>query len=539
MITLRGPRSVKVRVLYCPDHPEIRVYPKPMHRLFLPGCSFDMNVTIAVGLLRWALCLQREEIRILLMGRSVEISTGEISYLSERFLAYFCLLHRSRYTEIAGLFSSMGGAVLHIDGTEEKGSEVVFCAQEGRTGITVMADTLPAEAEEHVTGFLECYRGEFGSPLVVVRDMSQTLEKCAAKVFPGVPQQICHFHFVKNLGEEVLRSLHSELRRKVINTKMVPRLTELKKTLRREGRSPIETAELFWIRLAIEHLEYARDHSSGFPFKLGYYELVERARDVHRLSKRIMLVNCQRNIFVEELMNMDSHIKRGLDDEGVKADARRLGFLAAWFEKVREALRLSRPKNPLGEGEPMGSEELRFVERRLDKALKEIDEEARLLDGDYPKIASKIRKKVAEHRHELFVHVKDNKGGNVAFSRDNNFLERSYRWGRMHCRRRTGRSMTRREMDSYGALNAIFSNLFNELYVKEILGDVDDLGMAFQQLDYGEVRRFLKELRRTRREQFLPVRDSDRGMLLESLVESLECGDISHARIDEWLAALS
>jgi hypothetical protein len=529
----------KVRMLHCPDHPDIPVYPKPMHKLFLPGCSFDMKVMIAVGLLRWTLCLQREEIRILLKGRGIKISTGEISYLSERFLAYFCLLHRSKYPEIARLFESMGGAVLHIDGTEEKGSRVVFCAKEGRTGITVMADTIPSESMEHVTGFLERYKEEFGPPLVVVRDMSQTLEKCATEVFLGVPQQICHYHFVKNLGKEVLRDLHSDLRRKVINTKMVPRLTELKKTLRQEGRNAMETAELLWVRLAIEHLEYARDHSGGFPFKLGYHELVERAKDVHRLARRLMLVNSQRNMFVEELMVMDAHIKRALDDEGVKADARRLKFLAAWFEKVREALRLSRPRNPLKEGESMGSEEMDAVERELRGVLDEIEVEARRLEGDYPKIASKMRKMVAEHRHELFVHVKDSKGRDVAFSRDNNFLERSYRWGRMHCRRRTGRSMTRREMDVHGALNAIFSNLFNELYVTEILGDVNDLGMAFQQIGYGEVREFLKELQRLRRGQFLPVKDSDRGELLESLVETLECGDASHARINEWVAALS
>ena len=99
--------------------------------------------------------------------------------------------------------------------------------------------------------------------------------------------------------------------------------------------------------------------------------------------------------------------------------------------------------------------------------------------------------------------------------------------------------MTRREMDAHGALNAVFSNLFNELYVTEILGDVGDLGMAFQQIDYGEVREFLKELQRLRRGQFLPVKDSDRGEFLESLVETLECGDASHARISEWIATLS
>ena len=430
--------------------------------------------------------------------------------------------------------------MLHIDGTEEKGSEVVFCAKEGRTGITVMADTLPVESEEHVTKFLKRYKNEFGSPLVAVRDMSQILKTCVDKVFPGVPHQICHFHFVKNLGKDVLQSPYFDLRRKVISAKMMPRLAELKKTLRSEGRNPVETAELFWVRLAIEHLEYARDHSAGFPFKLGYYELLERAEEVHRLAKRIMVVNSgQHNIFVKELMTMDSHIKRALDDETLTADARRVGVLASWFEKVREVLRLSRSKNPLEVGEPMGSEDLGSVEKRLDEALKEIDCEARLLSGDYPGFASKIGKRVAEYRHELFVHVKDNKGRDVSFSRDNNVLERGHRWGRMRCRRRTGRSMTRREMDSHGALNTIFSNLFNEIYVKEILGDVDDLVAAFQQLDYGDVRGFLKELRGKRMRGFLPVKESERGKVLESLVESLECDDVPYARINEWLAALS
>jgi len=398
---------------------------------------------------------------------------------------------------------------------------------------------LPSESIEHVTGFLHEYRENFSSPLVVVRDMSQILERCVTEVFPDVPQQICHYHFVNNLGKEVLRDLYSNLRRKVVNTKMVPRLTDLKKVLRGEGGNAVETADLLWIRLAIEHLEYARDHAGGFPFKLGYYELIKRANDIHRLARRLMHVNCRRSIFVKELMTLDNHIMKVLDNDGVKADARKLGFLAAWFEKVREVLRLSRPGNHLKEGEPMGSEELDAVERRLEEVLDEVELEAQRLDGDYPKMASKMRKMIAVHRHELFVHVTDSNGDDVSFSRDNNFLERSHRWGRMRCRRRTGKSMTRREMDAHGALNAVFSNLFNGTYVTKVLGDVKDLGTAFMQIDYGDVREFLEDLQRLRRGHTLPVRDSDRGDFLKSLVEALEYGDASHGGINEWIAALT
>ncbi|HEO65252.1 MAG TPA: hypothetical protein ENI73_05195 [Spirochaetes bacterium] len=120
----------------------------------------------------------------------------------------------------------------------------------------------------------------------------------------------------------------------------------------------------------------------------------------------------------------------------------------------------------------MGSEELDAIECRLEDVLDEIELEAQRLDGYYPKMAYKMRKIIAVDRHELFVHVTDSKGNDVSFSRDNNFLERNHRWGRMHCRRRTGKSMTRQEMDAHGALNAIFSNLFNETYVTKVLWDV-------------------------------------------------------------------
>ena len=160
------------------------------------------------------------------------------------------------------------------------------------------------------------------------------------------------------------------------------------------------------------------------PFKLGYHELIKRANDIHHLAKRLMHENCRRNMFVKELMVMDSHIAKALDRDSVNADARKLALLAVWFETVREVLRLSRSRNHLKEGEPMGSKELDAIECRLEEVLDEIELEARRLDGYYPKMAYKMRKIIAVHRHELFVHVTDSKGNDVSFSRDNNFLER-------------------------------------------------------------------------------------------------------------------
>ncbi|MCW3129158.1 MAG: hypothetical protein N2V75_03550 [Methanophagales archaeon] len=101
---------------------------------------------IAVGLLRWFFNLQREEIQLLFAVRGTEISTGEISNLSEEFLLRFYALHRRYIPLIKALIEKKGGMVLHLDGTGESGDEIVFTGKDGKTGITLDAQIMPAES---------------------------------------------------------------------------------------------------------------------------------------------------------------------------------------------------------------------------------------------------------------------------------------------------------------------------------------------------------------------------------------------------------
>ena len=89
------------------------------------GSDFDPRVTIAVGLLRWLMDYQISEIQILLESKGISISTGEISNLSREFLLHFYCIHR-RHMEDMELKEYM----LHLDGTGESGSEIVFMAKD-------------------------------------------------------------------------------------------------------------------------------------------------------------------------------------------------------------------------------------------------------------------------------------------------------------------------------------------------------------------------------------------------------------------------
>ena len=96
----------------------------------------------------------------------------------------------------------------------------------------------------------------------------------------------------------------------------------------------------------------------------------------------------------------------------------------------------------------------------------------------------------------------------------------------MHIRRRTGRTgrtRTTNEMAQYGALTAIFSNLENEIYVKEILPDVKDFIREIQDITTEEIRRS-RDLIRPYTHKEMVHSDSNRTNLLKEFIDLLKDG---------------
>ena len=126
--------------------------------------NFDLRVVITIGLLRWIMDYQREEIQVLMESRGISISTGEISILSEQFLLSFYALHKRHVADLCGAFVQY---ILHLDGTGEAGKEIVFAAKEGASGITIDAVGMPSESIEYIVPFLKSIKEAFGriSPL--------------------------------------------------------------------------------------------------------------------------------------------------------------------------------------------------------------------------------------------------------------------------------------------------------------------------------------------------------------------------------------
>ena len=492
---------------------------------------------MAIGYLRWFFNYQREEIQLLFGARGIQISTGEISVLSEEFLLRFYILHKKHSLQIKELFDTNKGFVLHLDGSAEAGDEITFTAKEGMTGITIDSWIMPSESRHYIKPFLQHIKDTYGTPLVVIRDMSKEISEAASEVFPGVPHQVCHYHYVRNLGDILFKHRYKKLRNKILNAKILSKFMPLKKKCF-EGTTSINkivAAEHYWVMLAIEYILYPRERRSDYPFVLPYLEVMNRVMEIMSMVRKIVMWNARHNFGVSVVLKFDAYLKKLVDDKDVKLYFTMIGHIWGWFEEIRNVLRVSREFSGKEQNNlPTDADKLK---RKTIEAMMKIRGEGRKIGGDLRMVSEKIYENCQSHMDELFVEVVNNEGEILDVVRHNALEELNHRWSRMHIRRRTGRSKTTKEMTKYGALLAVLSNLENEDYVKTVLGDVGDFVRELQNVTDEEIQEARRLIRKFPQNPLVKS-DVKRPEILREFVALVEdeFNDVHDADISMWLS---
>ena len=526
-----------IRFRHCKEH---GTFDEPLmsivNRICPAGRSFDTKIMVAIGILRWSFNYQREEIKNILFSRGISISTGEISNLSEEFLVRFYAFHKRHVPKMKTIFEKNGGVRLHLDGTGEAGNEIVFMAKEGATGITLDAQTITTENKKYVKTFLQALKLLYGTPIVIVRDMSTQIRDAATDVFPGVMQQICHYHFVKNLGNLLFKANYAAFRKNVVNKRILSQLKQMKAdictTVCRDSENVLVVAERKWITLAIEHLLICRERSSNYPFVLPYLEIMDRILVIKRLNSRIFEWNLSHNLDCQEIIEFSDKLESITSSADVNVQYANIKKIWSWFEKVRTILRVGRhlSQNGCETTAPGNSQKMK---EDLMVALSDIENESVARGRKLSRAAKQITNNCRQHADELFVEVIDHSGNVVEIVRDNNLEERGHRWSRMHIRRRTGRTRTTNEMAHYGALTAIFSNMENETYVREVFSDVKDFIREMQDITREEIRKS-RSLINPYASKEMVRSDVKRSEFLENFVALLEDG----CSVKDWVSKL-
>ncbi len=473
-----------------------------LSRLVRPHQRYDYALIVHVGLARYLRGKQREEIRAeLYRERGFTLSSGTISNLCDRFLAYFEALHLARVPELRRTMQD--GYPLHLDATCEHGKGGLFVCMDGWRGWVLMAVRIPSEHEDHLRPLVEKTAALFGDPIATVRDMGEGMSKAVAPLRArGVPDFICHYHFLaavgKKLFEKPYRVLGNLLHRHKVKGDLRTLLQELRRYRKlstfagRFGPGPVREdlpALVLWC------LEGEGRKSLLYPFSLPHLEFIQRAQQaLHKAERWVPSPRSQpERRAIAHLAGLVNRIAR---DTRFAAAAVRLEKGWQAFCELRDVLQLTNAELPNGEIRYHQMEIPALEARRLEmieEAAKEYEAELRERianigndDSNNPSPAKIILKYFERYGKHLFGHpaLRDEDGTILAVvERTDNVPEHFFGDEKQKLRRRVGRAHLGRDLEDQPAQVALVANLQHPEYVRVVCGSLDNLATAFAQLD--------------------------------------------------------
>jgi hypothetical protein len=185
-------------------------------------------VIALVGQLRFREHRSVPEIHQGLVRRGVVLGERTVGHLIERY-EELVALRLTDHRRLRGRLTHEGGVVLALDGMQpDVGHEVLWVIRDCLTGEPLLARSLLSGTEADLAVLLREVSEALPVPILgVVSDGQTSIRNAVASALPGVPHQLCHFHYLREAARPIYEAdRHAK--------------KELKKTVR--GVRPIERA---------------------------------------------------------------------------------------------------------------------------------------------------------------------------------------------------------------------------------------------------------------------------------------------------------
>jgi hypothetical protein len=230
----------------------------------LPRHEFGLDVIAVIGRLRYAEHRSVPEIRAHLVGRGVIVSERAVTNLLDRYdeLLAVALADDRRLERI---LTAQGRVILALDGLQpDVGHEVLWVIRDVLSGEILLAKSLLSARQRDLAELLSAVKAASPVPVAAaVSDGQHSIRKAVAEVFPGVPHQLCQFHFLREAARPIYeadRHAKKELKKKVRSVRGVERRAEgrtdpeaevirgycsaVRSALTDDGRPPLEASGL-------------------------------------------------------------------------------------------------------------------------------------------------------------------------------------------------------------------------------------------------------------------------------------------------------
>jgi hypothetical protein len=483
--------------------------------LFPPRATFGYDVIVRVGLERFVHYRQRNEIRALLAAEGVDASDGQISLLAARFLDYLEALHRDRAPALRAALASDGGWPMHVDATGEDGRGTLLVVYAGWRGWVLGAWKVPTERADAILPRLRQTADHFGAPCAIMRDLGRAVTEATATFVDKrklrIPILACHMHFLRDVGKDLMRTLHDELRGRFRHFKVEPQLRALARSLGRnfgpllpQARQAVEQ----WVRqrerghhlpsgmpglavvraLAQWVLDFPDDGlDQGFPFDVPMLDLYNRS-----LQALAALDAFLRKAPSDPKVNdAAEHLHRILRPVAAEVPFARIATMLnarrTLFDELRQALRLGPKPDRLSRPRPTeATADLEQIHNAINKLTASLRRRrpARGPTRETRRGIDIILEHLDRHGPHLWGHaIRIGRGKTRLVARTNNDLEGFFRGLKHDERRRSGRRTLTQDLEHLPPAATLARNLTRPDYVQSLCGSLADLPAAFARLD--------------------------------------------------------
>ena len=511
-----GPFRAREVFLHCDDCGHTQ-RSEDLCSLVAPGANFGYDVMAYAGNALFLRHRNEAEVVEELAGKNVRISPREVSLLGMRFIVYLALAHQRRAPELHADMLTRGGYICHLDATCEGGDPFLMSSIDSLSNIVLGNVKLPAEDEAHIVPFLERLKAAFGVPLALVHDMGAGILKAVAKVFPGVADFICHFHFLRDIGKDYLGAEYDTIRKRLSGHGISATLRYRAKQLKREmDANPamidalqhgLESVGLPAVDCAFTPVAgaytlilwalsaKAEGDGYGFPFDHPHLAFAQRLQRLHTHIERIKDIHL-RSQWRDNIPYFQIHgaLKPIMKDHALWKAVAAVEAKTIVFGKLRKAMRIALPSSPHGLNDEGGNGNIRTIEKSV-KAFRAWLTHRK--DYSQDRAAQKMIEQIDKYWGKLFadpITVQTTCGPIlIQPQRTNNILEQFFRSLKRASRRRTGNASSSRMLRTILAETPLVRNLQNPHYMKLLLNGKPSIEALFSEIEIDTLRKAFRD----------------------------------------------
>jgi len=504
----------------CPDKPSFRS--RELAELVPEGCNFGYDVMVFAGRSLFQGLHTVAETAFELAKRNVQVSESEIRELAARFVISLGIAHAEAAPRLRKHLGTNGGYILHLDSTCQKGSAHLMTGIDELSGMVLLNAKMATENGGATAKFLENLTTRFGMPAAVSCDMSSAILNAVESILIGVPIFICHFHFLRDLGKDLMADDYAVIRERLSHHGPKAELKRLRRELR--DRTEAHSKELDCLLGHIENgtapppgliaslpgdavlgafvtsaLEAEKQGDGcSFPFDrphLAFYRQIQAV-----LPAAATLRDCER---------FDAHTQRLYEraikamspvcaDRKLTAAADRIECKAKVFDNLRIAMRIAEPQAHKGLNDDGHDLDIHTIESRVNDFRHTLLADQQLMaQPGYSAMLEQLDK----YWDRLFCDpiVLNTPTGErlVQPQRTNNILERFFRRLNRACRKRTGHQLTAKVLNKMLPDVPLIANLENTPYCRILLDGCETLEQRFARIDRKLVSSSLEHARKT------------------------------------------